>query len=145
MTEQATPYEILGGEEGVRKLVDHFYDHMDELDDAKEVRDMHARSLRVSREKLFLFLSGWLSGPDLYVQKYGHPRLRARHMPFSVGIRERDQWMLCMRKALDNMGLEKGFRDRLEQAFLSTADHMRNKAEYDDSPSLVIGPGKPTG
>ena len=142
MTEQATPYEIIGGEAGVRELVDHFYDHMDQLDAAKDVRKLHAKSLRVSREKLFLFLSGWLGGPDLYVQKYGHPRLRARHMPFTIGIRERDQWMLCMRRALGDMDLEKGFRDRLENAFLATADHMRNQAEYDDSPGLVIGPGK---
>ena len=142
MTEQATPYEIIGGEAGVRELVDHFYDHMDQLDAAKDVRKLHAKSLRVSREKLFLFLSGWLGGPDLYVQKYGHPRLRARHLPFSIGIRERDQWMHCMRKALDDMDLDKAFRERLENAFISTADHMRNKAEYDDSPGLVIGPGK---
>jgi hemoglobin len=142
MTEQPTPYEILGGEEGVRKLVDRFYDHMDELEEAKDIRGLHARSLRGSRDKLFLFLSGWLGGPDLYVQKFGHPRLRARHLPFSIGIKEREQWMHCMRKALDDMGLEKTFRDRLEQAFLSTADHMRNRAEYDGSPGLVIGPGK---
>ena len=141
MTEQPTPYEIIGGEKGVRELVNRFYDYMDELEEAKEIRGLHARSLRVSRDKLFLFLSGWLGGPALYVQKYGHPRLRARHLPFSIGIRERDQWMHCMRRALDDMGLEKTFRDRLEQSFLSTADFMRNRAEYDDSPGLVIGPG----
>jgi hemoglobin len=141
MTVQPTPYEIIGGEERVRELVDRFYDYMDELEEAKVIRSLHARSLRGSRDKLFLFLSGWLGGPDLYVQQYGHPRLRARHLPFSIGIRERDQWMLCMRRALDDMGLDKTFRDRLEQAFLSTADHMRNRAEYDDSPGLVIGPG----
>jgi hemoglobin len=142
MTEQPTPYEIIGGEKGVRELVNRFYDYMDELEEAKEIRSLHARSLRVSRDKLFLFLSGWLGGPALYVQKYGHPRLRARHLPFSIGIRERDQWMHCMRKALGDMGLEKTFRDRLEQSFLSTADFMRNRAEYDDAPGLVIGPGK---
>lgn len=140
MNQQATPYEILGGERGVRELVDRFYDHMDSLQEASTVRDLHARSLRVSREKLFKFLSGWLGGPDLYVQEYGHPRLRARHLPFSIGIEERDQWMLCMRRALDDMDLDKAFRDRLENAFLSTADHMRNRAEYDHSPGLVIGP-----
>lgn len=142
MSEQPTPYDILGGEDGVRKLVDHFYDHMDQLEEAREVRDLHAKSLRGSREKLFLFLSGWLGGPDLYVKKYGHPRLRARHLPFSIGIRERDQWMHCMRLALEDMNLEKGFRDRLVNAFLSTADHMRNRAEYDSSTTLKIGAGK---
>jgi hemoglobin len=142
MTEQPTPYELIGGEERVRELVDRFYDYMDGLEEVKEIRSLHARSLRVSRDKLFLFLSGWLGGPALYVQKYGHPRLRARHLPFSIGIRERDQWMLCMRRALDDMGLDKTLRDRLDQAFLSTADHMRNRAEYDESPGLVIGPGR---
>jgi len=144
MNEQQTAYEIVGGEAGVRELVDRFYDHMDQLDEAREVRDLHARSLRTSREKLYLFLSGWLGGPDLYVQKYGHPRLRARHLPFSIGIRERDQWMLCMRRALADMKLEKSFRERLENAFMSTADHMRNRAEHEDSPGLLIGPANTT-
>jgi len=145
MIDQTNPYQVIGGEPGVRELVDRFYDYMDELEDAGDVRKLHARSLRGSREKLFLFLSGWLGGPDLYVQKYGHPRLRARHLPFSIGIKERDQWMLCMRKALADMSLEKGFRERLENAFLSTADHMRNRAEYDGSPGLVIGPDENSG
>ncbi len=142
MNEQSTPYEIIGGESGVRELVNRFYDHMDQMDEVKTVRKLHANSLRASREKLYLFLSGWLGGPDLYVQKYGHPRLRARHLPFSIGIRERDQWMLCMRRALADMALEKPFRERLENAFMSTADHMRNRAEYEDSPGLVIGRAK---
>ena len=145
MTDQSNPYQLIGGEQGVRELVDRFYDHMDTLEAASEVRKLHAKSLRGSREKLFLFLSGWLGGPDLYVQKYGHPRLRARHLPFSIGIKERDQWMLCMRKALADMSLEKGLRERLENAFLSTADHMRNRAEYDSAPGLVVGPDKDRG
>lgn len=142
MSSQNTPYEMIGGERGVRELVDRFYDHMDSLPEAAEIRALHAKSLCASREKLFLFLSGWLGGPDLYVQKYGHPRLRRRHLPFPIGIRERDQWMLCMRKALEDMPIDQTLRDRLAQAFLSTADHMRNKPEYDNSPGLVIGPGE---
>ena len=78
MSDTNTPYDLIGGEAGVRKLVDRFYDHMDQLEEVKGIRDLHARSLKASREKLFLFLSGWLGGPDLYVQKYGHPRLRRR-------------------------------------------------------------------
>jgi hemoglobin len=105
MNEQ-TPYELIGAESGVRELVDRFYDHMDSETEAADVRSLHAKSLRASREKLFLFLSGWLGGPDLYVQKYGHPMLRRRHLPFAIGKRERDQWMHCMRKALDDMPIE---------------------------------------
>ena len=125
-----TPYELIGGAEGVRELVDRFYDHMDSLPEARKIRDLHATSLRGSREKLYLFLSGWLGGPDLYVEKYGHPRLRQRHLPFPIGSEERDQWMLCMRRALDEMQLEAGLRNYLEQNFWRTADHMRNQAEH---------------
>lgn len=131
MTEEsASAYDIIGGETGVRKLVDTFYDNMDRLPEAQEIRALHAKSLKASREKLFLFLSGWLGGPDLYIQKYGHPMLRRRHLPFPIGIKERDQWMLCMQKALADMQLPEEIEQRLVQAFFQTADHMRNKPEY---------------
>jgi len=132
-------YAIIGGEPGVRKLVDLFYDYMDKLTDAHGIRQMHANNLKGSREKLFLFLSGWLGGPDLYVQKYGHPMLRRRHLPFAIGSSERDQWMLCMKKALADMQLDEKVEKQLLQAFMQTADHMRNKAEYDsDQAGLKI-------
>ncbi len=134
------PYELLGGEAGVRELVDRFYDYMDSLPEARDIRALHARSLRASREKLFLFLSGWLGGPDLYVQKYGHPMLRRRHLPFPIGVKERDQWMLCMRRALADMDIDDTLRARLEQAFMQTANHMRNQAEQEADPRLPIAP-----
>lgn len=141
-TQNNTPYELLGGEARVRELVDRFYDHMDSLPEAKATRDLHAKSLRASREKLFLFLSGWLGGPDLYVQKYGHPRLRRRHMSFSIGKEERDQWLLCMKKAMDDMQIDGELRAFLDQSFLNTADHMRNRAEADDGAvPLQLFPG----
>jgi hemoglobin len=142
MNEQ-TPYELIGGEAGVRALVDRFYDYMDSETSARQVRAMHAKSLRASREKLFLFLSGWLGGPDLYVQKYGHPMLRRRHLPFAIGQQERDQWMHCMRKALADMPVEDALKKRLEQAFMATADHMRNKPEHDEDGRLKIFPATP--
>ena len=122
-------YERLGGEPSVRARVDLFYDYMDGLPEARGIRALHAKSLRGSREKLFLFLSGWLGGPSLYIEKYGHPQLRARHLPFPIGESERDQWLLCMHKALVDMNLEDNLRKELEAAFRRTADHMRNKAE----------------
>jgi hemoglobin len=137
-----TPYELLGGEAGIRQLVERFYDHMDLEPEVSAVRQMHARSLNASREKLFLFLSGWLGGPDLYVQKYGHPRLRRRHLPFAIGRRERDQWMYCMRKALDDMPIERDLKQRLERAFADTAEHMRNQPEHDGDERLQIFTGK---
>jgi len=126
MTEQYTSYELLGGESAVHELVDRFYDLMDEKEEVKIVRNLHAKSLRISREKLFLFLSGWLGGPDLYVEKYGHPMLRRRHLPFAIGDVERDQWMLCMNQALDEQTKEP-LRQQLKDAFMNVANHMRNQ------------------
>ena len=141
MSTENTPYERLGGEAGVRELVDRFYDLMDQLESARHIRSLHAKSLKASREKLFLFLSGWLGGPDLYVQKYGHPRLRARHLPFSIGQQERDEWMLCMRGAMDEMGLEDDLKSQLDAAFWKTADFMRNRPEHEANGGLKIFPG----
>ena len=120
------PYEAIGRELEVRKLVDRFYDLMDEKEEVAEVRQMHAKTLRVSRDKLFLFLSGWLGGPDLYVEKYGHPRLRARHLPFKIGESERDQWLLCMDQALDEQ-LDDPLKSQLKDSFANVANHMINR------------------
>ena len=141
MNEELTPYTMLGGEAGVRRLVDRFYDYMEGEQQAREVRAMHARSLKGSREKLFLFLSGWLGGPDLYVQKFGHPRLRARHLPFAIDSKMRDQWMHCMKLALADTPMEDVLREKLLGAFAATADHMRNQPEYDADPALRVLPG----
>ena len=122
-----THYERIGGEEGVRRLVDRFYDLMDQQQDFGGIRDLHAKNLKGSRDKLFLFLSGWLGGPPLYVEKYGHPRLRQRHMPFAIGESERDQWMNCMIQAMQDVGLDAGLREELSRAFWKTADFMRNR------------------
>ncbi len=126
MSENQTPYEQLGGEVAVQKLVDRFYDLMDEKKEVGILRKMHAKSLRVSREKLFLFLSGWLGGPQLYVEKYGHPMLRRRHLPFAIGELEKDQWMLCMNQALDEQ-TEEPLRKQLSEALASVANHMKNQ------------------
>jgi hemoglobin len=133
-----SPYERIGGESGVRVLVDRFYDRMDELPEAAGVRALHAKSLRGSREKLFLFLSGWMGGPDLYQQKYGHPMLRRRHLPFPIGREERDQWLLCMDRALDEVVDDEALRAHLKQAFFQVADHMRNRAEVGEGDGLRI-------
>ena len=127
-TTQLTVYELVGGQEGLRNLVDRFYDLM-ELESAYAgIRAMHPADLSTSREKLFLFLSGWMGGPDLYVQQYGHPRLRARHLPFSIGLSERDQWLQCMRNAMKDQGISGAVFERLMQSFFTTADWMRNHA-----------------
>lgn len=121
-----TPYEAMGGEVAVRALVDCFYDLMDSMPEAYELRKMHPDDLQSSRDKLFMFLSGWLGGPNLYIEQYGHPRLRARHLPFAVDIQARDQWLMCMDQAIDELVDEK-LRNGLKKAFADTANHMRNR------------------
>lgn len=119
-------YDQLGGEVGVRQLVDRFYDLMDTHPDTVGIRNMHAKSLRASREKLFLFLSGWLGGPSLYMEKYGHPKLRYRHLPFRITSDERDQWLSCMFQALEEQVSDPLLRHTLQSSFFNVADHMRN-------------------
>ncbi len=128
----------------MRALVDRFYDLMDSRPEAAGIRALHAKSLKGSREKLFLFLSGWLGGPDVYQQRYGHPRLRARHLPFVIGAAERDQWMGCMRQALDELVEDEGLRAHLVQALYQVADFMRNRPEVDTagSPFRIVGQGR---
>lgn len=122
-------YEMLGGEKGLRSLVDRFYDLMDASPEAMKIRSFHARSLKQSREKLFMFLSGWSGGPQLYVERFGHPRLRMRHFPFPIGAVERDQWLWCMNKALEESQLDPRVVDYLKGRFAEVADSMRNQAE----------------
>ena len=122
-----TAYELLGGEGVVRRLVDRFYEIMDTDPVAAPIRAMHPPDLKTSADKLFMFLSGWLGGPDLFVQNFGHPRLRARHMPFAIGTRERDQWVACMLLAMEEVGIAEPMRERLLQSFFKTADFMRNQ------------------
>jgi hemoglobin len=126
---EASLYEMLGGETGLRALVDRFYDLMDSSPEAEKIRSFHPKSLKQSREKLFMFLSGWSGGPQLYVAKFGHPRLRMRHMPFAIGSMERDQWLWCMNKALSECGLDPRVVEYLKARFAETADLLRNQAE----------------
>jgi hemoglobin len=122
-----TLYAQMGGDAKVREMVDRFYDLMDIEQAYSGIRKLHPPSMETSREKLYMFLSGWLGGPSLYMENYGHPMLRARHLPFAIGISERDQWMDCMRRAMEDVGVEEGLRQGLYNAFLQTADWMRNR------------------
>jgi hemoglobin len=124
---ESTHYEQLGGETGVRALVDRFYDLMDSAPEAATIRALHATSLKVSRDKLFKYLTGWTGGPPLYESEYGHPRLRMRHMPFPIAARERDEWMWCMDRALTEHGAPEPVKVFLRERFQALADHMRNQ------------------
>ncbi|MBY0488579.1 MAG: group II truncated hemoglobin [Gemmatimonadaceae bacterium] len=122
-------FESLGGEAGIRQLVDRFYDLMDTAPEAVNVRALHATSLKASREKLFKYLTGWTGGPPLYEQQYGHPRLRMRHFPFAIGARERDEWLWCMDTALDEHEAPAELKTFLREKLHALADHMRNQPE----------------
>lgn len=122
-------YERIGGEPVVRALCHRFYIRMSEIPEAQGVLEMHPNDLSGSEEKLFMFLSGWLGGPQLFEEKFGHPRLRARHGHFKIGKSERDQWMLCMVHAFEDCQIEEPLRSELLHSLLNLADHMRNQPE----------------
>ena len=127
MDTKKTPYEQLGGEIVIKQLVARFYELMDTLPEAYGIRQLHPKSLQGSEEKLFMFLSGWLGGPQLYIEKYGHPRLRRRHFPFEITTIESEQWMLCMRQALQEQVADETLRTLLTKQLTQTANHMINK------------------
>ena len=129
MSAEPTPYQVLGGAEKLRALVDRFYQLMDTQPEYYAIRKLHPQDLSGSAEKLYLFLSGWLGGPPLYLQKIGQPFLRARHLPFPIGETERDLWLACMRQAMEEAAVEENLRATLARAFAKTADHMRNRPE----------------
>jgi len=122
-----TPYQRIGGAPKVRELVDRFYRLMDALPEAQGIRSMHGEDLSGSRERLFDFLSGWLGGPQLFMEKHGHPMLRRRHLDFSIGPAERDQWLLCIRRALEDAVEDAALRVELYAAFAKVADFVRNR------------------
>ncbi|MDO9285528.1 MAG: group II truncated hemoglobin [Aquabacterium sp.] len=126
-TTPATPFEQLGGEPAVRALVDRFYDLMDLEPAYAGIRRLHPERLDGSRDKLHWFLCGCLGGPNLYVERFGHPRLRARHLPYAIGLAERDQWLACMMSAMAERQVDPTLAQRLAESFFGTADWMRNQ------------------
>ncbi|MDI1298166.1 group II truncated hemoglobin [Methylotenera sp.] len=128
---KSTFFELLGGEasgtENIRLLVETFYDIMESDPKAAPLRAMHPADLTSAREKLFMFLTGWTGGPQLYIERYGHPMLRARHMPFPVDESARDQWMYCMIKAMHQLDYEDLLMKRLAEQLYGVADFMRNR------------------
>jgi len=124
----ATPYEWIGGEARVHQLVERFYDLMDLEPRYAALRAAHGPSLEQARQKLSWFLSGWLGGPQHYTDRFGHPRLRMRHLPFRIGVQERDQWLACMDQAMGEVGIDEALRARLRNSFFQTADWMVNHA-----------------
>ncbi len=127
--ETITLYEAIGGEETIRRLVRRFYELMDTLPEAKNCRAIHPPSLEKSEEKLFEYLTGYMGGPQLYVEKYGHPRLRARHLVAPIGTAEKDEWLLCFKQALEDAVEHPKLREIIWAPIENLALHMQNREE----------------
>jgi hemoglobin len=133
-----SPFNLIGGESGVRALMTRFYDLMDSEPAYAGIRRLHPADLSATRDKLFWFMCGWLGGPQHYVERFGHPMLRARHLHAAIGVDERDQWMSCMQRAMAESGVDPALQQHLVASLFKTADWMRNRPE--DHASL---PGAP--
>lgn len=127
--QQTSLYDMIGGAGKLRELVDRFYDLMDLEPQFSVIRALHPSTLDGSRDKFYWFLSGWSGGPDLYIERFGHPRLRARHLPYAIATPERDQWLRCMALAMQDVGMDQRLQEHLLTSFFETADWMRNKAD----------------
>jgi len=144
MAKYSTPYQALG-EDGIRKLVDAFYDRMDTLPEAAGIRALHAADLEPMKQKLGDYLIGWMGGPPLYHQKHGTVCMTEPHAPYAIGPEERDQWLLCMEKALEQTGVEDEVREMLKEPLFGIADAVRNRehsgpdqSEADDSTQYIL-------
>jgi len=124
---ETTPYEALGGEAMVRVLVARFYTLMDSLPEAAACRRVHPRSLERAKEKLFEYLTGWLGGPPLYTDKYGHPRLRQRHFVAPIGREEIEGWLLCFHRAWSELVPLSPLASAIVERVDALAWHMGNQ------------------
>ena len=129
-----THFEQLGGQAAVDAIVDSFYRYMDTLPEARGIRALHHPDLREVKVVLKKYLGEWLGGPKTYSQERGHPRLRMRHMPFAIGIAERDAWMLCMRRAFGDVLGSHPLSEPILARLYETADWMRNDAQSAGGP-----------
>lgn len=120
-------FDRIGGEAVILQLVTRFYDIMEQSPQTIEILELHPKDLRGARTKLYEFLVGWMGGPPVYVEKYGHPRLRMRHIHVAIGALERDQWMYCINTAMQELAIKSPLQEELQQAFYQIADFMRNK------------------
>lgn len=124
-----TSYTAAGGLDGIRRWVDAFYRYMDELPEARIIRAMHPDELSESREKLTCFLSGWLGGPKLYRERFGPITIPGAHGHLAIGVEERDAWMLCMERALDEQPYAEDFKQYVMKQLFIPAEMTRTYCE----------------
>lgn len=118
-------YLMAGELAGLTQLVDSFYEHMNRRPEAKSIRAMHPANLSLSREKLVCFLSGWLGGPKLYAERFGSIHIPTAHRHLDVGVEERDAWISCMQKAVDEQPYERAFKEYLMGQLNIPAERIR--------------------
>lgn len=126
-TVEKTPYELLGGDDGVRQLVANFYELMDTLPEAAPIRAMHEGDLSKMADKLGTFLIGWMGGPQRYQERFGRVIIPLAHRQFPIGPSERDQWLMCMDGALEKTSLDASMKARLMDSFGRMAEMCRTK------------------
>ncbi|MBV1919561.1 MAG: group II truncated hemoglobin [Pseudomonadales bacterium] len=122
-----TPYYLLGGEQAIRNLCDTFYSVMDSSPETQTIRAMHGKDLSKISQRLFEYLSSWLGGPDLYVEKYGSMCISQAHAPYVIGEAERDQWLLCMDETLIKINAPDDVKSMLKQPFYQVANMLTAK------------------
>lgn len=121
-----TPFEALG-EEGIRNLTNAFYDYMDSAPEVAGIRAMHGKDLTAMKERLADYLTGWMGGPQRYAEKYGSVCMTSPHKPYAIGSAERDQWLLCMDRALEQIGADDELKQMLKEPMFAIADMIRNR------------------
>lgn len=126
-TTQSNAYDLIGGDKVIRAIAHDFYQQMQTRPETQRLLAIHRSPIAESEQKLYEFLSGWLGGPQLYQQKHGHPALRARHMPFAIDESMRDQWLICMRAAIESSIKKPEHQQVIIQAIATLADNMRNR------------------
>lgn len=126
MTQYRTPYEALG-DNGIRRLTAAFYDYMDTAPEVAGIRAMHGKDLAPMKERLAEYLISWMGGPQIYAEKYGSMCMTNPHKPYAIGPVERDQWLLCMEKALEQIGADDELKQMLKQPLFAVADMVRNR------------------
>lgn len=139
MNTQKTPFQILG-EQGIRDLVDAFYDIMDTLPEASDIRKLHAKDLTPMKQKLGDYLIGWMGGPPVYQEKHGTVCMTEPHEPFAIGPEERDQWLLCMDKALETINASDELKEMLKVPMFRVADAVRNReqsSKFKNDPNVI--------
>lgn len=134
MSSTESLYMRLGGEPILHEFVERLYGFMETLPEVAHVREMHSADLSHANERLFMFLSGMLGGPELYVEAFGPPRLRRKHLQFEIGDEERDQWLLCAQRAVDQLDIDRYIGDELMKTLWVMANHLRNKGDLNSDP-----------